>query len=157
MSGGDSILPAPRTNARATGFSLVVGVDLVRVGDVVSSIARFGDRYTQRLFTDGEIGYCNQQPHLAGERFAARFAAKEATLKVLRLRRTDTVSWRSIEVRREPEGWCGIVLHDAARVVAEREGISGLSLSMSHEHEYATATVVACRAADERGSPGGSI
>ena len=144
--------PARRTGAGTSGFSVVVGVDLVRVGDVVSSIARFGDRYTHRIFTDGEIEYCSQEPHLTAERFAVRFAAKEATLKVLRLRRTDTVSWRSIEVRREPEGWCDIVLHDAARMVSDREGISGLSVSMSHEHEYATATVVAHRAIDERES-----
>ena len=134
----------------AQGFALVVGVDLVRVGDVAASIARFGDKYTRRLFTDGEITYCLQEPHLAGERFAARFAAKEATIKVLRLSGTDAIAWRSIEVRRAPEGWCDIILRDGAQSLADRQGITDLAVSMSHEHEYATATVIARRAMGER-------
>lgn len=126
-------------------FALVVGVDLVNIGDVTRSIAQFGDRYVRRLFTDGEITYCESEPRLAPARFAARFAAKEATMKVLRVRGTDPVDWRFIEVLRSPDGWCDIVLHDVAIAMAEREGISGLALSMSHEGEYATATVIGRR------------
>ena len=135
----------------------MVGVDLVRVGDVAESIVRFGDRYTTRLFTEGEIAYCQQDPHLAGERFAARFAAKEATIKVLRLRGTDAIAWRSIEVQRAPEGWCEIILRDGAQALADREGISGLAVSMSHEHAYATATVIARRAVGEHSEPATSM
>ena len=124
--------------------SLLIGVDLVRVTDVARSIDRFGDRYTRRLFTVQEIGYCNAEPRLAGERFAARFAAKEATTKVLRIE-SDALLWKSIEVRRSPEGWCDIVLHDEVAALARKNGISGFAVSMSHEQEYAIATVVAHR------------
>jgi holo-[acyl-carrier protein] synthase len=125
---------------------MVVGVDLVDVSEVLGSIERFGDRYVRRIFTDDEIDYCRSRaPSLAdqGMRFAARFAAKEATIKVLRTEaRPD---FRSIEVRRSKVGWCDLVLHGAAREMAEQAGIEGLSLSMSHEPRYATAVVVARR------------
>ena len=57
-----------------------VGTDLTCVADVASSIERFGDRYLRRLFTDHELDATGGAP----ERLAARFAAKEATVKVLR-------------------------------------------------------------------------
>lgn len=126
-------------------LAVVVGVDLIRVDEVATSIRRFGERYTHRIFTPDEITYCSREPHLADERFAARFAAKEATIKVLRVGPSDALDWRSIELRRSPEGWVDIVLHGAAEALAARAGISDLSLSMSHEGEFATATVVAIR------------
>jgi holo-[acyl-carrier protein] synthase len=143
-SGGTQLFP--RNLPFVSEFTLVVGVDLIRVSDVTDSIARFGERYVQRVFTAEEIGYCQGDPASASARFAARFAAKEATMKVLRVRNTDSIDWRLIEVRRSPAGWCDIVLRDAADAIARREGISGLALSMSHEQEYAMATVVGQRA-----------
>ena len=125
--------------------SLALGVDLISVRDVAESLARFGDRYTGRLFTRDEIAYCLDDPQLAAQRFAARFAAKEAVMKALRVVATDALAWTSIEVRRMPDGWCEIVLHDAAKQLADRAGISDLALSMSHERDYATAAVVAHR------------
>lgn len=125
--------------------SLVVGVDLVHVPDVAESLARFGERYVRRVFTDEEIAYCTAGIHAAHERFAARFAAKEAVLKVLRPDPTEAIPWRELAVRRAPEGWTEIVLSGAARDLAARQGIGPMSLSMSHEREYAMATVVAHR------------
>ena len=123
--------------------TLRVGIDLVRVADIASSIARFGDRYVERVFTAGERSYCDADGARSAERFAARFAAKEATLKVLRPSAHDGVDLRSIEVRQVSEGACEIVLFDAALELAQRAGVVELSLSMSHEHEYATAMIVA--------------
>ncbi len=138
-------MSAPQRDAARGDGSIALGVDLVSVRDVAESLARFGDRYTERLFTRDEIAYCLTDPELAAQRFAARFAAKEATMKALRVVATDAVAWSSIEVRRTPDGWCEIVLHDAARHLADRAGVSDLALSMSHERDYATATVVAHR------------
>ena len=126
--------------------SLRVGVDLVRVADVTASIARFGARYTERLFTARERAYCDADAPRAAERYAARFAAKEATVKVFRPMPNEAIDPRSIEVRQLPDGACEIVLHDGALAFARRSGIAELSLSMSHEQDYATATVVACLA-----------
>ena len=131
--------------------SLRVGVDLVRIADVSTSMARFGDRYAERVFTDTERAYCVADEARTAERFAARFAAKEAALKVLRPSAQDGISWRSIEVRQLPEGACEITLHDAALALARRAGVLELSVSMSHEGEYAMATVVANVVAPVRG------
>jgi holo-[acyl-carrier protein] synthase len=122
--------------------SLLVGIDLVQISDVVGAIEQFGPRYLERVFTDSEIRYCSQFEERAAEHYASRFAAKEATFKVLRLS-DDSLVFRSVEVRREQSGHCEIVLHGEARELAERVGIASLALSMSHEAAFATAVVVA--------------
>jgi holo-[acyl-carrier protein] synthase len=123
--------------------TLRVGVDLVRVADIAASLARFGDRYAARVYTLDERAYCFGDESQAARRLAARFAAKEATLKVLRPAADDGVAWQSIEVRQLAEGACEVQLHGEALSLARRVGIAELSVSMSHEQEYATATVVA--------------
>lgn len=130
--------------------SIAVGIDLVCIADVKHSLARYGERYTGRLFTEDEIAYCSGKPQLAGERYAARFAAKEATTKLLRIE-SDAMLWRSIEVQRHVGGWCDILLHDEAAELARSAGIDELALSMSHEHDYAIATVVAYRSEQRLG------
>ena len=123
--------------------TLRVGVDLVRVADVAESLARFGDRYAARVYTPAEREYCRSEASQTIRRYAARFAAKEATLKVLRPACDDAVGWQSIEIRRLNGGACEVQLHGEALTLARRVGIAELAVSMSHEHEYATATVVA--------------
>ena len=147
---------AQRLAEHMPSSSLRVGVDLVRVADVTASIARFGTRYTERLFTAGERAYCDADASRAAERYAARFAAKEATLKVMRPLPHDAVDLRSIEVRQLPEGACEIALHAGALALARRSGITELSVSMSHEQDYATATVVA-RATPTNVNPVGCV
>jgi holo-[acyl-carrier protein] synthase len=120
-----------------------VGIDLVAVQDVADALARHGERYERRLFTEAEIGYCRQAPHLAAQRFAARFAAKEAAFKALRLGDDEGFDWRHIEVRRAPDGACDLLLHGRPRAVADARGITSLALSLSHESAMATAVVVA--------------
>jgi holo-[acyl-carrier protein] synthase len=113
------------------------------VSDVATALARFGHRYRTRLFTAAEGACCCADDARTAERFAARFAAKEATLKVLRPAPHDGIAWRSIEVRQLPAGACEIQLHGSALELARRDGIAELSVSMSHEGGYAIATVVA--------------
>ena len=91
-----------------------VGIDLVSVRRVEESLARFGERFLRRVFTDGEIAYATSAPALAAERLAARFAAKEATIKALGLADAG-IGWRQIEVERQASGKCRVVLHGAAR------------------------------------------
>ena len=119
----------------ATGFA--VGIDLVRVSRIAESIRCFGPRFLNRLFTADEQAYATADPAVAAERLAARFAAKEATRKALRL--GDGIGWRQIEVRRNPDGACDLVLHDRA---AELAGAAEIALSMSHEGDLATAVVM---------------
>jgi len=131
---------------------LRVGVDLVAVADVAASVLHFGDRYVRRLFTPHEIDCC-RRPARTGdgsvpysmESLAARFAAKEAVIKVLRP--TDgQPDWRSIEVHRLAGGWCEIRLSGRAAVLAGDAGIDDFSVSLTHEAGAAAAVVVArCR------------
>src|SRR5690348_8608557 len=87
----------PFTMAEPT---LRLGTDIVDVRSIEASIDRFGRRYLERVYTDAEVAYCSAEASGGAERFAARFAAKEATLKVLRP--TDwRPEWRHIEVVRQ--------------------------------------------------------
>jgi holo-[acyl-carrier protein] synthase len=117
---------------------LRVGIDLVQLSRVAESLERFGERYTQRLFTAAELAYATAVPALTCERLAARFAAKEAAKKALGL--TDGIDWRQIEVARAPSGACDLVLHAEAAAAA---GPCVTALSLSHEGDYATAVVIA--------------
>lgn len=127
--------PAPRT--------LSVGIDLVAVRDVADSLARHGERYERRLFRDGEIAYCRSSPLHAPERYAARFAAKEAAVKALRLGDEAGLDWRDIEVCRDPGGACDLALHGRVREHAEARGYYELAVSLSHDAGLATAVVTA--------------
>jgi holo-[acyl-carrier protein] synthase len=129
----------PRT---ADGGRLRIGVDVISVHEVARTMARFGERYARRVFTVCECAYCEAAKHdVSASRFATRFAAKEAALKVLRPRRPWT-DWRSIEVRRHSSGWCELVLHGEAAALAARQGITSLALSMSRADGCAVAVVV---------------
>ena len=125
-------------------LELRAGVDLTDVAVVKDAIAEFGDRYIHRIFTPAEADYCRQVTGAdqQAERFAARFAAKEAVVKLLRPSDARPL-WTSIEVRRQPGGWCSIQLSHTAADLALEAGISNISISMSHEGGMAMASASA--------------
>lgn len=122
-----------------SGMRLRVGVDLVTVADVADSLARHGDRYLTRVYTAAEVADCSTGPDVDPTRLAARFAAKEAAIKVLR----EGVPWSSIEVRRSPAGWVELQLDGRAADIAAGEGLRDFALSLTHEGGLASAVVVA--------------
>ena len=117
------------------------GVDLVDAATVRASIEVFGDRYLRRVYTAHELECCQAPEPVRSRSLAARFAAKEAALKVIGLD-DDAMDWRDIEVRRRGNGAPELVLHRAAAVLAERAGVTSTSLSLSHEGDIAAAFVV---------------
>lgn len=121
---------------------LRVGIDLASVIEVEESIERFGDQYVKRVFTPHEIESCVSDGKADPAGLAARFAAKEATIKVLRPRGVQP-DWRSIEVRKHPDGWCEIELSGTAAAMAEAAGVRRMELSITHEAGVAAAVVVA--------------
>ncbi len=121
-----------------------MGIDLVQVSRVHSSLERFGDHFLRRVFTPGEIAYATSAPALVAARLAARFAAKEAAVKALDLVERG-VGWREIEVGRTPSGAPTLLLHGAAKACARDAGVQSLDVSLSHEGDYATAVVVTMR------------
>ena len=117
---------------------LTTGVDIVEIPRVQRVLDRYGQRFLERIFTEGEIAYCRgRAPNLA-----ARFAAKEATMKALGTG-TRGVNWKDIEVLRRESGEPHIRLHGGAEERAQRLGVMEISLSLSHCQEYAVAFVVA--------------
>src|SRR5947207_1102845 len=97
---------------------VAVGVDLVSVARMRESMEKFGGKFLRRVFTAREIAYCQQSETGAAERFAARFAAKEAALKVLRIESAWMELLPSIEVVRASGGWVDLVLKGGALAAA---------------------------------------
>ena len=117
---------------------VAVGVDLIEIDRVAATLERFGSRFLNRVYTDGEIAYCRgRAPQLA-----ARFAAKEAAMKALGTG-TRGVGWREVEVTRNRSGEPGIALHGRAVARANALGVDRLAVSLSHSRAYAVASVVA--------------
>lgn len=119
-----------------------VGIDLVATDAVRESISAHGDRYLARVYSPREVSECSTTTEVDPARLAARFAAKEATFKVLRVDR-DAVGWRDVEVRADPSGWVEVLLSGGAAMLAQSAGITDLALSLTHEHGCAAAVVVA--------------
>jgi holo-[acyl-carrier protein] synthase len=117
------------------------GIDIAEVPRIRQSIARFGDRFLQRIYTAGEIRYCDSKANRV-ERYAARFAAKEAAMKALGTGWSHGVRWRDCEVVRMPGGRHTIAFHGRAGEVAARLGVKNAALSLSHTAEQAIAQVI---------------
>jgi holo-[acyl-carrier protein] synthase len=120
---------------------LGLGTDLIEVQRMQASIDRFGERFLDRVFTEGEIAYCLRKKQSA-ESFAARFAAKEAGAKALGTGISRGVSWREIEVTREMGQ--RPILHFSGRAaeLAQAMGVRGVQLSLTHSRDLAMAVVI---------------
>jgi holo-[acyl-carrier protein] synthase len=142
-----------------SGTRTAVGVDLVAIDAVANSLATFDERYLRRVYTERERSDCRMPDGtLDAGRLAARFAAKEAALKVLR-RADEAVPWRSVGVVRDANGHPALELAGAAQALATRHGIERLDVSITHEGAFAAAVVVAQvrdrEWSDPAGPPGG--
>ena len=117
------------------------GIDIAEVSRIAASIERFGDRFLRRVFTGGEIRYCESKANRA-ERYAARFAAKEAAMKALGTGWNNGVRWRDVEVCRQPGGRPTITFHGTAADIAAKLGAARVALSLTHTAELAMAQVI---------------
>jgi len=130
-----------------------IGIDMVAVDAVRESIREHGDRYLKRIYTDGELRDCHTPQGLVPERLAARFAAKEAVLKVLRPV-DEAIPWRTMGVVRHGAGWVTVELSGRAAALAAEAGLRDFELSICHEAGYASAVVIAeADLSNEPGSP----
>jgi holo-[acyl-carrier protein] synthase len=118
------------------------GVDLIEVERIARSIARYGSRFLERIYTPAEIAYCQRKRHSAAESFAARFAAKEAGAKALGTGMGFGVTWQEIEVERRPSGQPLLAFSGRAAERARALGVVGAQLSLTHTATQAIAFVV---------------
>jgi holo-[acyl-carrier protein] synthase len=120
-----------------------LGLDVTEISRITYMLERYGSRFKQRIYTDGEIAYCERRKAAASS-FAARFAAKEAAMKALGTGRSRGVLWRDIEVVRT-YGPPHLRFHGgAARRFAEMNGTGSL-LTLTHARELAIAQVILTR------------
>ena len=117
------------------------GIDIVETKRIAESIGRFGDRFLNRVFCEGEIAYSRSMkfPHL---HLAARFAAKEAISKAFGTGIGAEIGWRDLEIVREAHGAPRVELHGRARAHADQRGVTAIHVSLSHTTEYGAASAV---------------
>jgi len=117
------------------------GVDLCEVDRMRQAIERHGKRFVDRVFTERESAYAERKANRY-ERYAARFAAKEAGMKALGTGWRGGLGWRDLEVTNLPSGRPTLALHGKAAEFAEKLGVRNISLSLTHTTEQAMAMVI---------------
>ncbi len=117
------------------------GVDLAEVARIRASFERFGERFRNRIFTPLEIAYVERKANRY-ERYAARFAAKEAGMKAIGTGWKRGVTWHDFEVTNLPSGKPTLRFQGVAARVAGTLGVRNVSLSMTHTAEMAMAQVI---------------
>ncbi len=120
-----------------------IGIDIVEVTRIQEASRRWGARFEQRIYTHQELTYCGDNPSRYW-RLAARFAAKEATLKALGTGLTTGMRWQDVEIQADGVGKPEIVLHGEVQRYAHEHNISSVFVSMSHTNTYAVAQVTLC-------------
>lgn len=118
-----------------------LGLDIAEIDRIEAAITRHGTPFLERVFTPGEVAYCERYRNKF-ERYAGRFAAKEAAMKALGTGWRRGVRWRDIEVTRELSGKPTLRLEGVARQVADALGVRNISLTISHSGNWALAEVI---------------
>ena len=117
------------------------GVDLAEVPRIQASIERFGEKFIRRIYTPKEIAYVERKANKF-ERYAARFAAKEAGMKAIGTGWRRGVTWQDFEVANLPSGKPTLLLHGVAAKFAMKLGVKNVSLSLTHTRELGMAHVI---------------
>jgi holo-[acyl-carrier protein] synthase len=121
------------------------GIDLIEVERVERALTRplTGPRFRARVFTPGEVAYCESRGVARYQSYAARFAAKEAAMKAMGTGWNRNVGWGEIEVVRERGQAPTIHLLGKAASFAARRSIARFHLSLTHTAATAVAHVIA--------------
>jgi holo-[acyl-carrier protein] synthase len=114
-----------------------IGIDIIEIARIEKAIARWGEGFLHRLYTEPELKLYYKKP----SSLAARFAGKEAVIKVLGTP-AKGISWKEIEISSDPSGKPSLRLYGKAENQANDLGLNNLTISLSHSKEYAIACVV---------------
>lgn len=118
-----------------------IGIDVVEVERIASSMAEFGDRFALKIFTESEREYCNSQKN-PSIHYAARFAAKEAIAKAMGTGIGKDLAWLDVEIRRKSTGEPEVFLSGDGDAFAKANQISQIKISLTHAEHYAAANAV---------------
>lgn len=116
-------------------------MDIAEIDRIEAAITRHGAPILERLYTSREVAYCESHKNKF-ERYAARFAAKEATMKALGTGWARGVRWRDIEVANAPSGKPSLLLSGVTREIADKLGVKNISLTITHSGNLALAQVI---------------
>jgi holo-[acyl-carrier protein] synthase len=119
-------------------MQITSGIDVIEIERIERAVARWGERFLNRIYTEGELRHCRGR----SECLAGRFAAKEAASKALGVG-IRVLRWRDIEVRRGPAGKPVVHLHGKAQAIAEHRGLTAFEVSITHSRSDAIAVVIA--------------
>lgn len=115
-----------------------IGVDIIEIARIEKAIARWGERFLHRIYTESELKLYGKKP----SSLAVRFASKEAVMKLLGTGWIG-IGWKEIETLSHPSGKPRLNLYGRAQTEAEKLGLKGVTISLSHSKEYAIAFVTA--------------
>jgi len=118
-----------------------LGVDIAEVGRVQGAIERQGERFLKRVFTERERAYCEQFKNKY-ERYAGRFAVKEAAMKALGTGWSRGVRWVDVEVVRERGGRPRLELYGEAKKIAAKLGVKHIAVTITHTESQALGQVI---------------
>jgi holo-[acyl-carrier protein] synthase len=118
-------------------MTIHLGVDIIEIGRIEIALERWGNRFIKRLYTETEIKICRGR----SQKLSARFAGKEAVMKVLGTGRRG-ISWREIEILQDENHKPLVYLHGNAKLKAQELGIREIAISLSHSKEYAIALAI---------------
>lgn len=118
-----------------------IGLDLAEIDRIEQAIGRHGDAFKRRVYTDAERKYCESHRN-SFERYAGRFAAKEAGMKALGTGWRGGITWRDFEVVRERGGKPTLRLSGVARTLAEKLGVKNIVMTITHSGNLAMAQVI---------------
>lgn len=118
------------------------GIDLIEIQRMARMLEDHGDSFTRRCFTEDERVYADAGGKLRPERYAARFAAKEAVFKALGTGWSQGIGWHEVEVRRDPAGRPTIEVSGRCADLATELGVGCWHLSLSHSKTHAIASVI---------------
>jgi len=117
------------------------GIDIAEVPRIAQALARHGDRFLHRVFTEGEIRYCDSKANRV-ERYAARFAAKEAFFKAMGTGWMNGTAYNEIEIMNQENGKPELTLLGETAKLVEKMEFSKILVSMSHLKSIASAIVI---------------
>ncbi len=115
-----------------------IGIDVVEVQRIGSSIDEFGDKFLNRIFTEREQAYCSSQKRPMIH-YAARFAAKEAIAKAFGTGIGKDIAWTDMEIVRESSGEPKVVMSGMGKDFAEKIKVVDIKISLTHAEHYAAA------------------